>query len=117
MCLSLPKKLPKLPLLLLMIAWITIEARKTDAVNGVKYETQRNDDGNIDGVDNYGHTFIFSQSFSSPPIMVAKQNTHYVADGAWVPGFGTHTATQHITGSEEDQNIYLNFLDIYSWRS
>ncbi|RLI94609.1 MAG: hypothetical protein DRO90_01760, partial [Candidatus Altiarchaeales archaeon] len=85
------------------IGWIAIESGKTGTINDIKYETGSSTDGNNDGVDNDGHTISFSQNFTKSPLILVKQDTHNGGDGGWARGFGTHSSTQHLTCTEEDQ--------------
>ncbi|MHC1591378.1 MAG: LamG domain-containing protein, partial [Candidatus Helarchaeales archaeon] len=85
------------------IGWIAIESGKMGTINGVKYETGSSTDGNNDGVDNDGHTISFSQNFTKSPLILVKQDTHNGGDGGWARGYGTHSSTQHLTCTEEDQ--------------
>ena len=88
-----------------VISWIAIEAGKTGTIGAVKYETGTGNDGNNDGHDNDGHTFNFAQSFTTTPIIVTKQTTLNGGDGGWSRSFGTLTTTQHVTCTEEDQQL------------
>jgi len=85
------------------IGWIAVEKNKLGMINGIPYETYYGDDGASDGVDNTAHRIPYSQSFSSTPIVIVKQNTRNGGDGGYARGDGTHTSTIHDVYSEEDQ--------------
>lgn len=89
------------------LSWIAFEiVSGGGSIGPVTFETNAENDGTGDGVDDTPHTISFSASFSSTPDITVAGNTMNGTDGFWARSSGTQwDTTGHETYSEEDQVV------------
>lgn len=87
------------------IGWIAITPNSSGGtVDGVTFETNAENDGSNDGVDDNPHSFSFNASFSNTPDIIVSGQTMNGGDGHYARSSGSTWSTSgHDTYAEEDQ--------------